>query len=165
MITQEKLKELLSYDALSGDFVWIKYPAKRKDLYGKIAGSKNVRDGYIRIFIDGKSYLAHRLAWLYETGIINKIDIDHIDGNRSNNMISNLREATRSINLQNLKKAKIDNLSSGLLGVCFDAKAGKYRSAITLNGKRKHLGYYETAEKAHGVYLEEKRRIHAGCTI
>lgn len=165
MVTQQELKELLNYDELTGDFIWIKSSAKRTDLVGKLAGSKSIRDGYIRIFIKGKSYLAHRLAWLYRIGQFNKIDIDHINGNRSDNRICNLREATRSINLQNLKKAKSDNLSSGFLGVCFDKKIGKYRSAITLDGNRKHLGYFETAQKAHEAYLNEKRIIHAGCTI
>lgn len=165
MITQDYLKERLYYDKETGIFTWLKSSITRPDLVGKVAGSKSVKDGYIRIFINMKSYLAHRLAFIYVNGNVQKIDVDHINGDRSDNRMANLREATRSVNIQNLKKAKSDNKSSGLLGACYDAKAGKYRSAITLDGMRKHLGYYDTAEKAHSVYLDAKRILHEGCTI
>ncbi len=165
MVTQAELMRILSYSPDTGIFTRIAAPAKRNDLLGKQAGSLHSSDGYVRIFINRKSYLAHRLVWLYVHGEFPALEIDHIDGVRSNNKVSNLRSVTKSENLQNLKHAKRDNLSSGALGVCFDAVANKFRAAITLNRKRKHLGYFETSDLAHSAYLDAKRVIHAGCMI
>jgi hypothetical protein len=164
MLSNIELKELLNYDETTGIFTW-KVRSSRQIRIGDVAGSVSKKDGYTRIFVKRKSYLAHRLAWQYIIGNVPSDEIDHIDWCRSNNKIENIRHVTKSENLQNLKHAKCDNLSSGFLGVCFDKKAGKYRSAITLNKKRKHLGYFETAELAHDAYLIEKRIIHSGCTL
>jgi hypothetical protein len=114
MITQKQLKELLSYDSNTGVFTWIKKTSNRAPV-GNVAGYLN-HDGYVYIKINNKIYSAHRLAWLFTNKAYPENMIDHINGNRSDNRICNLREATRVENAYNQKKQK--NNTSGVKGVC-----------------------------------------------
>ena len=104
-ITQAKLKELLSYDPETGDFTWL---VGRK-MAGKKAGSPH-NQGYFTIRISRKLYLSHRLAWLYVYGAFPKIDLDHINGVKSDTRIDNLRECSESQNQWNSRKPK-NNIS------------------------------------------------------
>lgn len=101
MLTQDRLKELFSYNEKTGIFTRL-VSIGRRGKVGNIAGSKNW-DGYLLICIDNKNYAAHRLAWMYTYGSFPKIT-DHINGIRDDNRISNLREVTMRENLQNRKK-------------------------------------------------------------
>jgi hypothetical protein len=92
-------------------------------------------------------------------------EIDHINGNKADNRICNLRDVDRSTNQQNAKKAQSNNKSAGLLGVSLHKSRNKFRAQITYDKKRHHIGYFDTAELAYAAYLSEKRRRHAGCTI
>jgi HNH endonuclease len=116
------------------------------------------RDGYLRLRIDGRKHLQHRLAWLYMTGTNPNAEIDHIDGNRANNRLQNLRLASHSENQQN-RSARSKN-SSGLLGVTWHSKIGKFQSRIMHNHKAHHLGYFSSPNEAHQAYLEAKQRLH-----
>jgi len=161
-MNQLQLKELLWYDAQTGVFRW-----RRERKYGLIkpwtvAGW--IDGGYTRIQIGQKCHLAHRLAWLYEFGVWPSKDIDHINGNRDDNRLCNLRDVPRKINAQNRKAASSNN-SSGFLGVSKHVRTGKFTAGIYIQGKRKHLGVFETAEQAHEAYLAAKRESHEGCTI
>jgi hypothetical protein len=160
MITQERLKKLFHYDPSTGFFTRLISMGTASK--GSISNRRD-RYGYISIQIDYKDYLAHRLAFLYMTGKFPEIDIDHKDSIKHHNWWDNLREATESQNQQNLKKARVDNKSTGLLGSSF--YKGKYVSKIMLNGKSKHLGYFNTAIEAHERYVEEKRKIHEFNTL
>lgn len=159
-ITQERLKELVSYDQNSGDFIRLK--CRYKSLIGtKIAGTNT--HGWIYILLDGKKYPAHHLAWLYCYGEFPSPMIDHIDGNGLNNRISNLRQATKSINMQNIRKPYAGKDLP--LGVTKKSKY-KYRAQIRPeNGKNIYIGSYNTPEEAHEAYLQAKRALHRGCTI
>ena len=161
MITAERLRELVSYCPKTGIFHWINSPSA-KVYAGSVAGTKSKKDGYIRIKINRKSYLAHRLAWLHFYGHFPQKIIDHIDGTRSNNAISNLREATPSINCQNIKASSLKT-QNPYLGV--SQIGNKFQAQIRINKKLKYLGMFKTAEEAHEVYLQEKRLYHEGCTI
>ena len=97
---------------------------------GDIAGNKQV-DGYIRIRIDGKDYLAHRLAWLYHHGYFPE---NQIDGFRDDNRIKNLREASRRCNMQNQKISCVNN--STITGVSWDAAHKKWHVQIKVNQKK-----------------------------
>ncbi len=160
-LTAARLRELLSYDPDTGLFRWKVQTSKRVKV-GDIAGTL-VKIGYISISIDADMIRAHRLAWLYVHGSWPTGDIDHIDGNRANNRWSNLRDVTRSMNAQNLKRAHADNAASGLLGVYRDKK--KWAASLTVNGKRHRLGNFTTPEEAHAAYLKAKRELHTACTI
>lgn len=161
MITQEILKEFFTYNENTGLFTRIK-PRGSNGLMGSIAGTLDKSTGYWKIKINDKSYRAHRLAWLYIYGYMPKNLIDHINGNVLDNRINNLREATRTQNIQNVKCAQKDN-KLGFLGVL--EKDGKFVARITTNRKVKHLGTFKTPELAHEAYIQAKRQYHEFCTI
>ncbi len=161
-ITQERLKELVSYVATTGEFTWL--VSRSHGIKGGKAGSK-MKSGYMALQVDGVRYFSHRLAWFYVHGVDPDFEIDHINGSRSDNRLCNLRIATRSENMTNLRAAKKDNVSSGLLGAYRNKKTSKWVSQIRVLGKIKHLGCFLTAEAAHDAYLSAKREHHKFCTI
>jgi len=164
MLTQERLKALFDYDETTGLFTWKKQNGSGKGVEGKKAGYKG-SDGYIRLRIDFKYCNAHRLAWLYVHGVTPNGFIDHINGIRSDNRMVNLRDVSHSMNLQNRRVSQKNNKSSGLLGVSFENSLNKFRARISINGKQKHLGLFDTKEEAHQAYLIAKREFHSTCTI
>ena len=160
--TQRRIKELLNYDSVSGVFVWIKKSTKNsRSVVGNVSGSIH-KHGYRVISIDGNQYQASRLAWVYVYGDGLSLFIDHINGIRSDNRISNLRVATQQQNNQNTKKPRSDN-STGFLGV--STSRGKFMAQIWINGHNKFLGYFDKAEEAHDAYITAKRINHEFCTI
>jgi hypothetical protein len=160
-LTAAQLKETLDYDAKTGAFVW-KIRPSRAVKAGDVAGCVEKRIGYITIGIVGRIYKAHRLAWLYTHGEWPKGLIDHINGNKADNRIENLRDVFADGNSQNVRKPNRRN-KSGFMGVIWFQN--KWRASISVNGKSKWLGDYSTPEEAHQVYLEAKRKYHASCTI
>lgn len=123
------------------------------------------KQGYLQICINRKLMQAHRLAWLYMHGELPKNIIDHIDGNKANNRILNLRDIDRKGNSQNTKKAKSTNKASGLLGVSKNKKLNKFTARITVSYKSIFLGLFDTPELAHDAYVKAKRRLHSTCEI
>lgn len=159
-ITTKTLYELLSYDHETGIFKWKvdrQPPVKAGDEAGHLK-----TNGYIVMSVDGHACAGHRLAWFFVYGEWPKNEIDHIDGNRSNNAISNLRDVTKSINQQNIRSARKHNKSSGLLGVTKDRNAWVCR--IKLNGKTYH-SRHKSKEAAALTYLNAKRQLHEGNTL
>ena len=160
MITHDHIQTILDYNAKTGYFTW-KTHRQRPDLIGKKAGCRTTL-GYWAIAVNNKKYLAHRLAWLYMTGNNSIKHIDHKDGNKQNNIFSNLREVDRVGNLQNMRKATKAN-KIGLLGV--SAHQSKWRVQIMINGERIRVSGFDTPEQAHQKYLDLKRKYHVTCTI
>lgn len=163
LITPACLREFFKYSPETGDIRWIKTPSPIVKVGGLICG-KN-RAGYIRVVLNKKDLLAHRVAWALFHHAWPSGMIDHINGDKADNRIVNLRDVSRSVNTQNQKKAHKSNLSSGLLGVQFFKRTGRWRTQIWVNGKSSFLGYFDTKEQAHEVYLQNKRLLHHGCTI
>jgi len=161
-LTQYRLKQLVQYDEIAGAFTWRVKPCSNIQ-EGSIAGTLR-RDGYSQIQIDGHLVQTHRLVWYYCYGHWPVGVIDHINGDRNDNRISNLRDTTASGNNQNRRTA-IHNKSTGLLGASFVKRKGKYQAQIKINGKQFGLGLYKTAEEAHQVYLKAKREYHPTCSI
>lgn len=123
-----------------------------------------MRKGYLRVQFEGRSYSVHRIAWLYANGCEPSGEVDHIDGDKTNNRIGNLRDVTRTHNQENLRLPHKDN-ACGLLGVCFNKKNRKFIAQITIKGHLNYLGSFDSAESAHEAYLTVKRKQHVGCTI
>ena len=160
MLTQNRLKEVLHYETDTGHFLW-KERISIRIVVGRIAGNVG-KNGYREIKVFGLRTTVHRLAFFYMTGEWPPEDVDHINGNRDDNRWLNLRLVSRSVNLQNRHGPGIKN-TTGFLGV--SPSGGKYLAQIRADGCAKYLGRYSTPEEAHAVYVEAKRKYHAGCTI
>ena len=157
MITQAELKELLNYDQETGIFTWSIKPRRGINI-GDIAGSKRKHDGYVAIRIQGKQYYAHKLAWLYVHNVWSTQEIDHINRIRDDNRLSNLRELSPALNSQNRNK-KITN-TSGYTGVYWCKNSKKWKSQISYNSIRKHLGSFNNIKDAYEAYLIAKEQYH-----
>lgn len=145
MITQNRLKKVLHYDPGSGVFTWT--ADKRKVKPGMVAG--NIRkDGYVLIRVDYKRYYAHRLAWLYMYGQWPKEEIDHANGDPSDNRISNIRLANRQQNAANLPVPR--NNTSGAKGVHW--KGSSWVAQIQYKSEWIYLGSYKNKEMARAAY-------------
>lgn len=158
-----RLRALLSYDPETGIFRWLVNRPPNKTA-GKEAGSPD-DDGYLRIGIDRRRYRAHRLAWFYVHGVWPQMELDHKDTDRTNNRIANLREATRTVNQQNIRKspAKASTLP---MGVTMGTSAkNPYAAQISMGNRKVRIGSYASEQEAHEAYLAAKRQMHAGCTL
>jgi len=137
-ITQERLKELLTYDENTGMFTWaIDRNNRRKK--GDIAGCYTKR-GYLTIVADGKNYTAHQLAWLYTYGEYPTYQIDHINGTKDDNRICNLRDVKQSVNCKNQRKPKRN--TSGVIGVYWHKRDKRWTASIKVDGKYINGGSY-----------------------
>lgn len=150
-----KLKNEINYDPITGLFEWARLgKGRRKNKVGSLEP-----DGYVRLRINGVNYPAHRVAWYLTHGEWPDKEIDHIDGNRSNNAIINLRLATRSQNCQN--RVANHNSTSKYKGVSWDSSRNKWIVSIYVDGHTKHLGRYTSEEKAREKFIEASKALHA----
>lgn len=161
-ITSERLRDVLDYDAETGLFKWRRTLSARAQA-GATAGSKSYY-GYREIRVDRLLHGAHRLAWLYVHGTMPTGQIDHINGDKADNRISNLRDVPARVNQQNRRRSQANN-KLGLLGVCKPAGSNRYTAQIKVDGKRRTIGTFSTAEAASEAYLRAKRASHEGCTV
>ena len=149
------IHQILEYNKETGKFTW-KVRVNSKVPAGTVAGTPQNR-GYIFITIKKKKFLAHRLAWFFETGSFPKGQIDHINGIRTDNRIFNLRVVTCSENLQNQRNPKRKN---PYLGVSAIKGTTSWQAHIAVNGKKKNLGRFKTPEEARDAYIEAKKVWH-----
>jgi len=150
--TKEKLHSIFCYE--NGNLFWKSH--KYKAYIGKKAGTLNP-NGYIYISINSKQYFAHRLIFLMNHGYLPKT-IDHINNNKSDNRIENLRPATISENGLNRKTSK--NNSSGVKNVAWCKSSKKWKVSMTVNGKDKYFGVYDNLELADLVAQEARDKFH-----
>ena len=144
----------LNYDKETGVFTW-KHDGTRGVKAGHVAGSR-MTSGYIALSVSGKKALGHRIAWLFANGEFAQGNIDHINRDKSDNRISNLRLATPEQNAQNrLKNCKN---TSGYKGVTWHKRDERWQAAITIKGKVFHLGYYKNPEQASVAYIEASKK-------
>ncbi|MGQ5734206.1 HNH endonuclease [Serratia sp. IR-2025] len=147
VLTRDRLLEVLDYNKETGVFLWKKKLSARGAV-GKVAGTNSY--GYCAINIDGVRYFAHRLAWLYAYGDWPNKEVDHIDRNRMNNAISNLRDVSRVVNALNNSPQSIN--SSGIKGVTFCKQRGTWQAQINIAGKNITLGRYQSIDEAAIAY-------------
>lgn len=163
LVTAEQVTTVLSYCKETGQFTWKQNRgggAKAGDSAGTLTTT-----GYIQIHCMGRLYFAHRLAWLVTYGAWPAGMIDHLDGDGTNNRLSNLRDVSAAVNQQNQRRAHRSNKSSGLLGAHFDARTGRWLAKISAANRTVNLGRYDTAVEAHAAYIKAKRTMHIGATI
>ena len=152
-VTAQRLREILVYCQDTGLFRW--------RAYGGVPAGSDSGDGYIRIGVDGRLYFAQRLAWLYVNGQWPENDVDHINGQRADNRLCNLRRATRSQNNINAVRPK-DN-TSGYKGVM--ASRGKWLARIGVNRKKVFLGRFDSIEDAAQAYADAANRYYPGFSM
>ena len=142
---QDLLWEIFLYD--DGVLYYREWKTGRKK--SLVAGNKDKASGYIKVTLNYKTYLEHRLIWEYHFGSIpDGLEIDHIDGDPSNNKIDNLRAVTKQVNQWNRHTAK---------GYTWNKSSKKWYAYIYESGKRKHLGQFDNREDAHRAYLDAKK--------
>lgn len=156
MLTVERLYEVLTYDPETGVFKW-KITRANSAIKGRVAGCfRNGEGSYRQILIDGRKYYEHRLAWLYVHGEWPPM-VDHINLNKSDNAIKNLRKATVSQNLANSKVWKNNKL--GVKGVRKrNGRDDLYEARLCFRGKQRVLGLFTSAEEAHTAYLDAAKQ-------
>ncbi len=151
------------YNSITGDIRYKKRVSRNTDI-GFLAGTIKTNTGYGKIFVGGRVLQSHRVAWYLYYGKMPKQYIDHVNGDKLDNRIKNLREVTKRENSQNIKKPYPKN-KCGYLGVCRTNKSLSYSAAIRIKGKTTHIGVFKTAIEAHEAYLKVKRKHHKTCTI
>lgn len=152
-ISQERLKKLLHYDGDTGIFVWIYKSNKKSNIsIGDIAGKlPSNSDGYKYVTLDKVKYPQHRLAYFYVNGAFDfSLEIDHINRDRADNRINNLRVVTSSQN-------KFNTRAKGY-SVC--KITGKFAAEIYCNGIKYKLGRFNTEQEARDAYLSKKSELH-----
>lgn len=150
-----RLLELIEYLPETGQFYYRIARGKYKpgDTAGWWDGSS------YKLRIGGTQYLAHRLAWFYVKGVWPEVEIDHHDGDRSNNVFTNLRPATSSQNRCNMRNGTVS--ASGSRGVYRNHKGGPpWRSTIQVDGRQISLGTFYTIEEASAAYMEAAELYH-----
>lgn len=173
-ITPEILRELLSYDPDTGKLYWKPRPAemfRESDLRtrnhscnqwnGRYAGKEAFTaylHGYKQGRVLGRYASAHRVAWAIHHGEWPEGEIDHINMERDDNRIANLRLATSSNNHMN--RGRQENNTSGVKGVYWQKARGKWMAQIQVAGKQIFLGRYATKSEAHAAYCESAKKYH-----
>jgi len=164
-LTAERARELLDYDPATGAFIWRVRPETAKHVRswnakyaGTLAGGQPKKGRYVKFPIDGKFYSAHRVAWLIHYGNEPAEQVDHRDGERSNNAIENLREATRAQNCRNAKRPRTN--TSGHKGVQWSKSSQTWRARIKVDGKLIGLGHYKDIDAAAAAYAQAAKKHH-----
>ncbi len=157
-LTQERLKQLVHYDEVTGDMT--RLHSRGAAVAGSVVkyrwgGGSNENDGYYGVRLDGHLYYCHRLAWFYVHGVWPANEIDHIDGCRTNNALANLREATPAQNRRNLGRAV--NNKSGVKGVTWCKRSKSWSAGLQLFGRRIFLGRHKKIEDAIAARAEGER--------
>jgi len=153
LISHARAHEMFAY--LDGGLIRMERTSARA-LVGDEAGCLK-SDGYCQISVDGRLYKRHRLIFFMFNGYWPKNDIDHINRDRSDDRIENLREATRSQNHRNSERYE------NAKGYCFHKRRRKWHAQIRVNGKSIHLGYHDTEPEAEAAFIAARIQYHARC--
>ena len=156
----ERMRELFECDFDRGVLIRRVNVSHKAKVGAVVCGSPHQQ--YRRVIVDGKYYLLHRILWAMANGEQPEI-MDHIDGNKHHNALTNLRSVTWGVNTQNRREAKKGKLTSDLLGVY--QVGNRFRARIKLRGVIFNLGHFGRPEDASAAYVEAKRKMHAGCTL
>jgi len=167
LLSPHDLRQLICYNAISGDFFWRHRPAtifKTQAAFkiwnvkfsGKEAFFTDTPEGYKRGVIFKRPYKAHRVAWAVSYGEWPD-QIDHIDHNRTNNKLSNLRNVSIFDNNRNVSRSKVN--TSGITGVSWDNRRGNWRAYIKTDGAQKYLGCFSSISDAAHARKRAERKL------
>lgn len=149
----EELRSVFGYEPEAG-------AVYRLDTGARVGAKRP--DGGFQVSYKRKLYLTHRLAWALVRGVWPNDQIDHINGDRADNRLANLRDVDHKTNMENKRRAE-RGCESGVLGV--RKQKNRYVARINHNRKTHYIGLFKTLEEASEAYLNTKRQLHAGCTI
>jgi hypothetical protein len=152
-MNQDLIKHLFEYK--DGELYW-KTPTNQKIVKGSKAGGLH-RSGYMTVQIDKKKYRTHRLVFLYHYGYLPK-EIDHIDNNKINNNINNLRQASRSENMKNIGFHSKNK--SGFKGVSWHKASNRWIVQLMVGNNKNYFGIYKDIELAELVAMEVRNKYH-----
>ncbi|KGV49451.1 HNH endonuclease [Burkholderia pseudomallei] len=161
LVSPARLKRLLHYEEQTGLFFKKVYQGPFVFVLGRIVGTPRA-DGYLQMKVDGRNYLAHRLAFLYMTGEWPNGFVDHQDGQRSNNRWSNLRVATASENVHNIGLSRSN--TSGVKGVSLHKASGKWAAQVSKNGVSYFLGLHTDIKDAAEAVRAKREELHGEFT-
>ncbi len=159
----DELRSILDYDSHTGILRWRERPIISnydRCWNGRWAGSVVgcEKEGYVRIEIFNTAYYAHRLAWLLFYGEWPPSQIDHINGDRSDNRIINLRLATHHENCWNAQRPVTN--TSGIKGVSYNRRRQKWHGKVWVKGKQNHIGFFDTKEEAAAAVQAFREQFH-----
>lgn len=174
-LTFAEISKLLKYEPETGKLFWLPrtaamfkdsafragIPARVKAWNDRLAGKEafsKLNNGYLQSSILGKRYLAHRVVWLMHYGVWPTGHIDHINGVRDENLITNLREASSEENARNHRPHKSN--TSGVMGVVWHKRDKRWQASITISGKTVHLGQF--VEKADAIFARKQAESDYG---
>ena len=167
-----KMHEYFTYEPDTGRLLWSKSYSQVHA--GTEVGSLRKDCGYrylrSNVVTDGKSVAVHRAIWMMHHGVTDPhMCVDHIDGNKTNNRLSNLRLVTPGVNTQNTHNAR-KNSTSGIPGVYWHARTKRWMSRVAYTDasgayRSEYLGYFTDPDSAYRAYVEAKRRLHPGNTL
>lgn len=153
------LRECLRLNTETGKLTW--KIARRGIRKGAPAGGRLSSNGYLRVCVGGQLYYAHRVVWALANGVWPVGVIDHINGDKTDNRPTNLRDVSVAVNQHNQRVAqRTDGRTSGLLGVSWAKANNKWRAAIKVAGRSKFIGYFDSEAAAHAAYLDAKSQLH-----
>lgn len=152
-LTVEELEKILNYNPTTGA---ITFKVSRGPRSAGSMATHKTYGGYIAVMVCGRSYRAHRIAWALAHRHWPTHEIDHINGERSDNRLVNLREATSRENAKNLGVRSTN--TSGYKGVHFHRQSGKWRARICVDYKYVSLGLFVTPECAYAAYCNAARK-------
>ena len=158
-MNQEQLKSRLYYNPETGLFTWLSDRIGMKP--GSVAGTTDAK-GYTSIVIDGKAHKAHILAYLYMTGLYPSNQVDHRNGERSDNRWDNLRTCTNTENQWNSRTPS--NNTSGVKGVSWNKRERKWRARVAANGKVHYIGAFKELEDAKEAIIHARELLHGEFT-
>lgn len=160
----DEIKKCVSYNPDTGKFTWIENLMKPKNWNTRFSGKEAFltkdKFGYLYGRVNYKRMLAHRVAWAMHYGKWPDCHIDHINGDKGDNRIANLRDVSISENQWNRKDNK--NNTSGYKGVYWSSKDSRWISNIHVGGKKIILGYFSSKVDAHNEYQKATLTIHKG---
>lgn len=154
--TVERLNELFEYDNETGALRRKTIVRGARNGVGGVAGSVH-KTGYVHLTVDRYRTLAHRVIWAICNNAWPELEIDHVNGNPSDNRIENLRCVTHAVNMKNITKPQRNN-TTGYLGVTKPKDCKRYLAQISTGRKSRSIGYFDTPEQAHAAYKEAQSK-------
>ena len=163
ILTAAQVRALLDYNPETGELTWLPRPKTPGSNRAVGQATYICRQGYVKVNINGRLYRGHRLAWVHYYGEWPESNLDHINRDRADNRIKNLRLATPAENMQN-QSLRCDN-KSGHKGVFWHKAISKWWAYINVGHKRHTIGYFSDLQEAVTARRQAENQLHTHMTL